>query len=166
MTTTNNILKYSISSGCQETCLGAGLIWKRCHFITSLESSRLVPKPCGVLPNTAWRCRRGNQLWNQRVNPSGLPCFRQSERRHRLGEDLLATVNAFCRHNTDIDEVGTPTSLYPGLATMGLVKKVGRIFYEAIGKQPPQTVDPEESGTLRIRMKWIVIRKKRNASRL
>jgi len=54
-----------------------------------------------------------------------------------FGEDLLATVNAFVHLSSDFNEVVTPTTLYPGLATMGLVKKNGMVstFYGALGKK-------------------------------
>ena len=50
----------------------------------------------------------------------------------------LATVNAFVRHSTDFD--GTTSSLpeSPSLATMGLVKRAGKVMCSVLGKQHTQ----------------------------
>lgn len=42
-----------------------------------------------------------------------------------LAGDLLATVDAFVRHFTDFDQLKTPYSLYPRLATIVNVTKIG-----------------------------------------
>jgi hypothetical protein len=56
-----------------------------------------------------------------------------------FGEDLLATVNAFVRHSSDFNAVSVESS---GLATMGLVKKMGQFVCNAVGKQNSKIFDP------------------------
>jgi len=60
-----------------------------------------------------------------------------------FGEDLLAVVNAFVRHSTDLNELPGPLADNPSLATIGLVKKAGKLFCSAIGKQNSRTKDLE-----------------------
>jgi hypothetical protein len=60
-----------------------------------------------------------------------------------FGEDLLAVVNAFVRHSTDFSELPGPLADNPSLATMGLVKKAGKLFCSAVGKQISRTTDLE-----------------------
>ena len=61
-----------------------------------------------------------------------------------LGEDLLATVNAFIRHSTDFDQLRTRNSLYPGLATIITVRGVGRSILNIFGKRESRVVDVDE----------------------
>ncbi len=56
-----------------------------------------------------------------------------------FGEDLLATVNAFVRHSTGFDETASSLPEYPSLATMGLVKKTGKLVCSLLGKQSSQS---------------------------
>ena len=56
-----------------------------------------------------------------------------------FGEDLLATVNAFIRHSTDFDDTASSLPESPSLATMGLVKKAGKLVCSALGKQTAQS---------------------------
>jgi hypothetical protein len=56
-----------------------------------------------------------------------------------FGEDLLATVNAFVRHSTDFDETASSLLESPSLATMGLVKKTGKLVCSVLGKQQTQS---------------------------
>ena len=60
-----------------------------------------------------------------------------------FGEDLLAVVNEFVRHSTGFNELPGPLADNPSLATMGLVKKAGKLFCSAIGKQNSRTKDLE-----------------------
>jgi hypothetical protein len=61
-----------------------------------------------------------------------------------LGEDVLATVNAFVRHSTDFDELRTPNNLYPALATIITVKGVGRSILKLFGKTSPRVLNEDE----------------------
>ena len=52
-----------------------------------------------------------------------------------LGDDLLATVNAFIGHSTDFDQRRTWNSLYPGLTTIITVKGLGKSILNIFGKR-------------------------------
>jgi hypothetical protein len=59
-----------------------------------------------------------------------------------LGEDLLASVNAFVCLSGNFKPVTLPESLYPALATMGLLRKAGKRAAAMIGRTAPETRDP------------------------
>jgi hypothetical protein len=59
-----------------------------------------------------------------------------------LGEDLLASVNAFVCPSGNFKAVTSPKSLYPALATIGLFKKAGKRVFATIERIVQQARDP------------------------
>ena len=59
-----------------------------------------------------------------------------------LGEDLLASVNAFVCLSGNFKAVTSPSSPYPALATIGLFKKAGKRVCAMVGRTVPETSDP------------------------
>lgn len=58
-----------------------------------------------------------------------------------LGEDLLASANAFVFHSQNFKTVSSPNSLYPALATIGLFKKAGKRLCAVAGRTVPDAKD-------------------------
>lgn len=58
-----------------------------------------------------------------------------------LGEDILATVNAFVRHHADFKQVALSTNESRSLAPIGLMTRIERKFYEFIGQTKRRSED-------------------------
>jgi hypothetical protein len=52
-----------------------------------------------------------------------------------LGEDLLASVSAFAAHSRQFKAIPSSNSLYPGLATISLMRKSGQRICDASGRR-------------------------------
>lgn len=83
-----------------------------------------------------------------------------------LGEDLLSTVNAFVRHSTDFDELRTPNSLYPGLATIITVKELASQFSSCSGRVTQESLMYMRRGMMPIQDFWMSVGRKKSVSKI